>query len=57
MARTPSYEEPAAPNSASEEISELADAWAAMAVQAALVLDDDDVLRNLALLLRQLARR
>lgn len=48
-------EQSAAPKSGSEEISELADAWAVMAVEAVLSPDETDVLRNLGLLLRQLA--
>jgi hypothetical protein len=38
------------------DMDRLADAWAAMAVQAVLEPDDDYVMRNLALLLRQLSR-
>jgi hypothetical protein len=48
-------EQPAASIRGNQEISELADAWAVMAVQAILDPDEDQVLSNLALLLRQLS--
>ena len=38
------------------DINRLADAWAAMAVEAVLDFDEDYIMRNLALLLRQLSK-
>jgi hypothetical protein len=48
-------EQSAAPKSGNETIGELADAWAVMAVEAALHPDESEVLEMLALLLRRLS--
>jgi hypothetical protein len=48
-------EHAAAPDSGYQDISALADVWAAMAVQAALEPDHDEVLFSLAKMLQRLA--